>query len=427
MTAEWPDPAAAAAAVAHHAGADSPPDLFAFARDFFQTHNAGAVEADGRLHISLTEALAAHFGREHLVLAFNPHDEGGELVAPGSRVFDQIATYLAGRGRMAALRRPASCFDDPAPEALAGLLTTAAPADAPRRFVLYDFLLAFLTDERAERLWTIALDDRGRPAPAALAWAATAEDAGATTAGALDPQTSRHGAEIAARSEAERVGKSIEAAASTRLARICARLTEYYEALIEEVPVRRRKGRPEEAGLAEADTERSALAADLARRLGEEARRHQLRIQVRLLGQATLEAPGRRHTWRLAAGPRAEDRARIVEAWQDLATGAVSWPACDRCGDATHRFGLCTDGHLACATCLAWCNACGQAHCSAELTACDACGTQGCARCLGPCAGAGRSPHRVCRTHLAGCACCGIAYCDGCRPACPRPGGGGGA
>jgi hypothetical protein len=281
-------------------------------------------------------------------------------------------------------------------------------------------LLAFLTDERAERLWSIALDEQGRPAPEALVWALDADDTpppvlAPAAAHALDPQARRHDAELAARAEAERFGKEIEAAAASRLARICGRLNEYYEARIVEVPVRRRKGREEEAGLAEAETERASLAADLARRLAEEARRHQLRIQVRLLGQATLEAPGRRHAWRLVAGPRA----RQVEAWQDLATGEVAWPACERCGDPSHRFGLCAEGHLACSACLAWCATCGAMHCSAELAACDACDAKACARCLGTCVGAGRLAHRVCRTHLAGCPCCGIAYCEACRPRCP--------
>ena len=165
--------------------------------------------------------------------------------------------------------------------------------------------------------------------------------------------------------------------------------------------------------LAEADAERAMLRADLARRLAEEARRHQLRVQVRLLGMATLAVPGRRLGWRLATADGGV--ARQVEAWQDLATGATAWPACARCGERHDRFGLCREGHLACAACLGRCAACGADHCTAELTGCEACGAARCAACLGRCAGG----HRVCRTHLAGCPCCGLAYCPACPPHAP--------
>ena len=396
------------------------------AEAFFAAHHAPLHPVGERLAVTLPPDLAAHFGAEALTLTFTPHDEGGELVAPGSRVFDLMAAWLAGRGRMAAFRVAALDLPAPAARAAAGALDPLPPTDAPRRYVIFDFLLAFLTDERAEHAWSVALDEAGDEAPEALGWLAAGGPAGDATAPGLDPAPWRHRAEALARAHAERLAAAIEAQAAARLAVTAGRLADYYEALIGEVQVKRRKspcsrGRAEgaersplEAGLGEAQAERQALAGDRDRRLAEEARRHQLRVQVRLLGQAALEVPGRRLAWRLAG---TDGAARLIEAWQDLATGQVAWPRCERCGDAQDTFGLCREGHLACAGCLAQCAACGASHCAAELATCDACGQATCPACLGQCAGQGAHP--VCRSHLRGCACCGIAYCEACVGRCP--------
>ncbi len=395
-----------------------------FTEAFFAAHHAELQAVGDRCAVTLPPDLAAHFATPTLTLTFTPHDEGGELVAPGSRVFDLMAGWLAGRGRMAAFRVPAIDAPAPSARAAAGRLEALPTTDAPRRYVVFDFLLAFLTDERAERAWSVALDADGAEVPAVLAWLAPGTLAADAGAPALAPGAWKHRAEALARAHAERLAAAIEAEAAARLARTARRLTDYYEALIEEVQVKRRRspcsrGRaegavrgPSEDGIADAQAERTMLAADRDRRLAEEARRHQLRVQVRLLGQASLELPGRRFAWRVVGTGGA---ARLVEAWQDLATGRVAWPACERCGEAQDAFGMCRDGHLACGGCLAACAGCGADHCAAELATCDACGQATCAACLGTCG----SGHPVCRTHLRGCACCGIAYCEACVESCP--------
>jgi hypothetical protein len=203
--------------------------------------------------------------------------------------------------------------------------------------------------------------------------------------------------------------KPLEAAALARLEAIGARLVEYYEAQMREVPVRRRRGQSEEEAVAESEELRWQLRRELERKLRDETARHQLRIQVRRISQAVIERPGHMARYRLAAGPVARELAVRT----DLHAGTVHWPACERCGSATGHYGLCAEAHLACPGCLGTCGSCGATRCQAELAGCEACGLPGCPACRTTCAGG----HAGCAAHLMPCPGCGQALC----PRCERP------
>lgn len=374
-----------------------------FAERFCETFGAVPTHREGRLHVALPPELEAHFGRPELVLSFTPHDPAGELVAYGSRIFEEMLAYLGGHGRHAAVRLPARHTPAPPPQGEVEALGEEATVE---RFHVFNFQLAFMSDERVERLFSTCLDQDGKEAPAIPALMEGGESLGE----AAPPQVELlRLAEDQAAAAAEAWVGPLEVAALARLEAIGARLVEFYEAQMREVPIRRRRGQPEEEAVAEAEELRWQLRRELERKLRDETARHQLRVQIRRISQAQVERPRHLARYRLAHGGVARELAVTT----DLHTGAVTWPPCERCGKAEGHYGLCAEGHLACPGCLGACAGCGQPRCLAELAACESCAAPGCATCRTPCAGG----HAGCASHLAPCPGCGQALC----PACERP------
>ncbi|MDB5097750.1 MAG: hypothetical protein JWM80_2171 [Cyanobacteria bacterium RYN_339] len=375
-----------------------------FSERFCATFGAEAEAREGRLHVTLPPDLAAHFGRAQLVLGFTPHDPHGELVAYGSQVFEEMMAYLGGHGRLAAVGLPVRHAPAPPPSAPGcELLAEEAVAE---RFQVFNFQLAFMCDERVERLFSVCLDEHGRERPEIPPLAAGGEDQGAAVAPA--PSAVR-AAEDKAVAAAEAWVGPLETAALARLEGIGARLVAFYEAQMREVPVRRRRGQSEEEAVAESEELRWQLRRELERKLRDETARHQLRVQVRRISQAQVERPRHVARYRLARGVVA----REVAVTTDLHDGTIFWPACDRCGSAKGTYGLCEESHLACPACLGACAGCGTERCQVELAACESCQALGCPACRTPCAGG----HLGCAAHLAACPGCGQALC----PRCERP------
>jgi hypothetical protein len=252
-----------------------------FARDFFRFFEATWQELEpGRAEVTLPVDLAGHFGAERLRLSFlGEASEEEELVAPGSRVFDRMVSYLSGRGRFAAFVLVA-----PSSEAL-----RLPEGFTDRVYLIFDFLLTFSTDERVDYLFSVALNESGALAPEALGWLAQCpaglED---DALPAPHPLQWLSEAERWARAEAVQRAAALEQAARTRLSHVAAQLEAYFRELIREVPVRPRRGQIFEEALAEALREQDRLEGELSRRLADEARRHQLRVTVKLVGYATL-------------------------------------------------------------------------------------------------------------------------------------------
>lgn len=385
------------------------PDCEAFAREFFTFFGADwHSSAPGRACVTLPSTLADHFGRAELILVFGQDASAGEdLVAPGSRVFEGMVAYLSGRGRCAQFALAGREWPAPAWSAKDGALVELTPEESDRFFWLYDFSLVFDSDERVERLFRVALDEEGRNAPDA--WDALEtktllfQD---TVAPPIPPGQRLAEAEYFARLEAERCVPSFERLAHGRLGQTVTRLEAYFRELIEEVPVRVRRGQSYEDALNLASQEQRRLQDELAKRLGEEARRHHLRITVRPLGYATLRVPGRLWRWRLSV----RARTRELQAWQSLATGEVEGARCQRCDKEASEWTACRHLHLICGNCSAQCVACHDVLCERELAACFVCGQAFCGECLLQCV----NGHPVCREHRVNCACCGQNVCTGC-------------
>jgi hypothetical protein len=389
-----------------------------FAEAFFAAHGAALRPlGPGVVEVVLPEDMEAAFGASPLRLSLGGAGAGeADTVVPGGRVFDAMVAHLGPRGRCAAFRRRPG---PEAPVALAswgGDVRAMAPEAADRVARVYDFHLSFLTDERVDMLWSVALDEAGRRWEAPLAWLAEQDEledlpgpGAAHHLLALAEGVAR--AEHLARAHAERAAAGPEVAAAERLATVEQRLVAFHAELEAELPLRRKPGQADHEALAAWEAARRDVRAELARRLASEAQRHRLRVLVRAVGHALVVSPGVRWRWRLSAGPVA----REVAAWQDLATGEVAWPPCERCGRADGGVGLCQLGHLVCAACQAPCRDCAAACCGAELVACGCCGARLCQRCRAGCA----TGHPCCRTHLVACACCGRQVCSGCGATCP--------
>jgi hypothetical protein len=397
-------------------------DFKAFARDFFTTLGAEVAERDGRLHVGLSGPLAAYYDREALTLTFKPHDPEGELVAYGSRAFEAMLDYMAPRGRHTAGRLSERDGAPTVVRLLNGTALAEGGADAPRWGYALNFHLTCLSDERSERLVTFCLDAEGRPSPELAQWLEAAPELTGVVGPAAIPPAVLNAAEVLALDEAERLAETLEAETLARLRQAATRLVGYYEDQMAEIPIRRRKGQSDEEAVESALQERMTLRAELARKLGEETARHQLRLQVRRISQAAVEVPGRWQAFRLQT-PRA---ARSLKLWENRHTGTLEAPGCERCGTVPHGadglcYGVCAEAHLVCEACLGRCGACGEDHCRSELTACHQCNEGACARCAGLCA----EGHAVCATHLASCGCCGQAFCAGCLDRCPDCGPGG--
>lgn len=382
----------------------------AFAERFLATFALPADDLEGRLHVALPPELAAHFGRETLVWTFRPHDPQGELVAYGSRAFEEMLAYLGGHGRLTAVRLPdAGSPPEQTPEVWAGELTGAGEEPATTRYHVFNFQLAFSCDERMERLFTTCLDEEGREQPGVLNWL-EADGAAASDVPAMVPSPDlARAAEARALGAAEAWARPMEAAALARLEAVGDRLVQFYEAQMREVPVRRRRGQSDEEAVAEAEDLRWQLRRELERKLRDETARHQMRVQVRLVSQAIVEVPGLRRVYRLA-GPRG---AREIAITHNTYTREALTTPCERCGEGGGPYGVCAEGHLACAECLDRCGSCGLASCRAELLVCETCVQAGCAGCRTRCA----SGHIGCASHLVACPGCGMALC----PRCERP------
>ena len=83
-----------------------------FAIHYFNALDATVTPMDrrknGLLHVKLPETLADFFGKTELQLAFQSNDaqNGHELVAYGSRIFDRMAGYLERKSALTLLKLP---------------------------------------------------------------------------------------------------------------------------------------------------------------------------------------------------------------------------------------------------------------------------------------------------------------------------------
>lgn len=414
-----------------------PPDhtLFEFTREYFAELGATVAQnapADkSRLDVLLPEELATHFGRAQLGLSFHsaePESER-ELVAHGSRVFDQMMALLDRQSAFTVLRAPVRHRGGEA------LLTAVRPVNASvgrlrmqeqSRFLFgLTWRITYRADDKRQEIYTVWLDEEGEriaqsgeqsAAADALDLSQMMQDAepiasernadGEVLPPKLPPMTQLVRLAERARNfavyHADVRCVTHEAEILPRLYKVLNRLTTYYQQQIDEV---RDSSDPD-------GTRRRALEADLQRKLAEEVENHRLRVQVELLGYVALETPITVAEMALSNG-RHEVTIRVR---QDRYSGVIERPSCYACGAQTADVALDRNGHITCDACAHICSACNELLCATcGVEPCPVCGAESCADCGRTCWACGS---RACAEHISICPTCGDAVCHGCQVTC---------
>ena len=394
------------------------------------TVHSAETGATARLNVDLPPPLAAHFGREQLGLTFHAAEPetGAELVAYGSRVFDQMLALLAARSAFAVQRAPARHTGGEA------LMTAVRPTNASvsrlrlqervRTLFVFTWRITYRADDKRQELYTLWMDDEGRPlgqpGSASVPALATLEqmladaeaaplehnDAGETLPPKLPPITQlvriAEQARTYATYHADVRCVSHEAEILPRLYKTLNRLLSYYQQQIDEIQSARD---PE-------GERRRTLEADLQRKVAEEIENHRLRVEVELLGYVALETPTAVADLTLHSGRHEV----AVHVEQDRYSGELRRPTCHACGAETAELTIDAQGHITCERCTHLCATCNDLVCAAcGIASCPVCGAENCETCARMCWACGE---RACPQHVRLCPTCGDNVCHACQDAC---------
>lgn len=406
-----------------------------FTREYF-TRLGATVRAAGsttgdQLYVELTPALATHFGREKVRLAFHSAEPipGVELVAHGSRLFDQMMALLDSRGAFTVLRAPVRHSGGEA--LMSAVRFTNASVnrlrmqDGTRTLFAFTWRITYRADDKRQEIFSIWLDDEGRllaqsgatdahqtiealDQMLADAEAAPGEvnKAGETLPPKLPPLAQlvrlAEQARAYATYHADVRCVSHEAEILPRLYRSLNRLITYYQDQIDETqPARDPEGE-----------RRRALEADLQRKIIEEVESHRLRIDVELIGYVALETPTAVADITLRSG-RHEVAVRIE---QDRYSGVLRRPDCHACGAETNAVTIDHNGHITCERCTQLCATCNELFCTVcGVAPCPVCGAENCATCGRTCWACGE---HACTEHIDPCPICGDSVCHACQTTC---------
>lgn len=409
--------------------------LFGFAVDYFQIFGA-QITADSKpgaetLAVALPDDMADFFGQATFSLCFHSDgiEQGHELVAHGSRVFERMMGYLEQRSAFAVQLLPLRYSDGDA------LMRSLQPVNASvhdlhinaqRNFLfLYYWRITYRADDKRQEIFSVLLDQDGqrlvlRDDPGAPAAALDLQQMFAD-ASPMELERNEEGhllppklpplthlvrlAETARRYaiyHADLRCVTHEAEILPRLHRSLNRLTSYYQQQIEEV-----------YDAHDPDGEkRRALEDDLNRKIAEEVENHRLRVQVELIGYVALQQPVAVLEMTLTDGKRSAP-ARVV---QNQYTGVIQRPACHACGAPLTTVALDKNGHLTCDNCIEQCATCQEIVCQrCGLDACPVCGRTNCESCSIACQACGE---RACVEHISRCPRCGDLVCHTCQTAC---------
>lgn len=429
--------------------------LYHFTRAFFTRFGATVDQAQlgpaDALTVQLSPELAAHFDTPQLELCFHQTDaHHGELVAFGSRIYDQMLAYLEQRSALTAQILPKRFTGGE--EIMAALhpvnagITGLRVREAQTRWVAFDWQITYRADDKREELFTVLLDDAGTlldrlahdhrddsllpettPAPEADT---PQHDANAAPTPALIEMAFAHGHTPESQSNDDAAPQTLppmtqltrlaetarkyaiyhadlrciehEADILPRLHKTLSRLTSYYNQQIEEV---HETHDPD-------GVKRRALEADLERKVAEEVENHRLRVQVNLLSYAVFDVPVARAAITLSDGRVSAD----VTVERNLFTGTLSRPRCHACGSESAAIALDRNGHLTCDACIEQCDTCQEIYCAAcGVEACPVCNRNNCAGCGRECMACGA---RACTIHADRCPTCGDLVCHDCQTGC---------
>ncbi len=393
------------------------PTMKSFAENFFSSFGARFQPQGDEWVVDLPPDLAEAFGKSRLYLVFPPAPGQGEmrelsptedLLVYGSRTFDQMLALLESRGEAVCLRWPPKL----PPVGQDGELSSPLPLrncrilvgevrSGQEPFYIFNFRAVYLSDEKQELFMNLVLDAEGEVAPAEAGQLTEAEPLSPDDPDfSVEPETMRRmleQAEAIARSRVVERAAELQQEIRPRLEKALLRLTGYY---------RRLTGEVDTGDESQDETVRAELQQDLARKIGDELERHQLRVTLTPLNYAIALAPFAHYRLTLTTGHTSQ----TINLKQNRHTGQVDLPDCHHCREPVDRLALCDRQHIVHAHCLATCRRCHRDICLAcGIEACAICGGSVCGECVAACLYCGRW---LCAEHVSTCAICGAAHCS---------------
>lgn len=156
----------------------------------------------------------------------------------------------------------------------------------------------------------------------------------------------------------------------------------------------------------------SHLIAERNERMGEEAQRHCPFILAQVVGIVEVILPAIEFKLTVRAGSVQS----VFSAHYDLQRGVLIPPECKICNLRTIHISLCSDGHIACSSCILKCASCGKICCKDCISGfCKLCNSPVCKDCLTSC----DSCHKqICKQHAFTCDISKHVICEACMAKC---------
>ncbi|MFN8441228.1 MAG: hypothetical protein U0175_10685 [Caldilineaceae bacterium] len=406
----------------------------------FAIHYFGALGAtvtpldrrkNGLLQVALPDTLAEFFEKPELRLAFQSTDaqNGHELVAYGSRIFDRMAGYLERKSAFTLMKLPNR---HPSSEELLHALTFLNTGtrnlklqEQTQYLFAFDWRITYRADDKREELYTVVMDEMGKHIPQVghhrqeeppLDIQALLKDAEG-----VPPETNNDGEILPPKlpplTHLCRLAESArklaiyhadvrcvehEAEILARLHKVLTRLTSYYQQQIEEVA---------DAHDAEGE-KRLTLEQDLERKIAEEVENHRLRVNVELVSYAALQVPV--VTAEITIGDGSHEA--ILQVRRNRYNGALRLPQCHVCEQESARILLDSTGKICCENCAQQCAICLQLVSGEGCTEpCPVCQKENCVSCGTECVACGS---RACRDCASVCPVCFDMVCHACQSEC---------
>lgn len=382
--------------------------LETFVAELLQGLGALVDERDGVLEAILPDAHRDVLGGgEFLRLAFDPYTAeraGAQHVSLGSALADELialAGTLGGvtrwyiNGLRWSQRRAIHLDQWKAGFANARISYDDAEYPFACHYLLFNFQVSYLSDEKREEVRTVILDagtlqpalkleegwQRMRLEPAR---AFHVTDVDRLPDAARLAAIYRRAVQLLQHQIAESVA-SYRRRASRHFEMESVRINTFYDDTREEL--RRRSDRTEEAERRKTlEQKMEASEAERERKLADVSAKHHLRVSLTLLNAAVITQP------KVRGRVQVQNRYASAEASVvfDPLTGSLELPSCHVCHDGAAIIHLCANGHLACEGCILACSACSREHCrNCGVGACTVCGRVLCAHSQSRCPACG--------------------------------------
>lgn len=406
-----------------------------FALHYFDALDATVTPLDrrknGLVQITLPDSLAEFFAKKELRLAFQSSDaqNGYELVAYGSRIFDRMASYLDRKAALTHMKLPNR---HPSSEDLLHTLTLLNSGtrnlklhEQTNHLIAFNWRITYRADDKREELYTVVMDENGTriPQPGQAGASEKMQDIGILLGDAepVLPETNEANEVLPPKLPplvhlsrlAESARKFViyhadvrciehEAEILPRLHKVLSRLTSYYQQQIEEVS----------DGQDSSGEKRLGLEQDLERKIAEEVENHRLRVNVELISYAVLQVPI--VTADITLGDGKHEAAVSIR--RNRYNGAMLLPRCHSCEREISRLLLDNTGKVCCESCAQQCAGCLQLVSGEGCTQdCPVCQKDNCIDCGVDCAACGQ---RACRGCSSQCPVCFDLVCRACQDLC---------